>query len=457
MTLIDKIKSHSPRQDMSFNQNELLKVYLNDELIWEKIREAKIQVMSNAFYSDPDCKNTFPNTTYMVDFDTKFTFPVVYKPNQGLVYWKNQSTGQITSNNEAVISEDGTWFPVFETGKYTVTFDTNGGVLDGKTKTLLVTYGVPYGKLPIPTKEGYGFDGWFTAKSGGTKIVDTNTVKTGNNHTLYAHWSAYDLIKWNITPGSMMNVKFTKSIQQITIPAGKYLLEAYGASGGLSGHNKNATYGGYAGGYFETNKAVTLYVVVGGQGVSQGSGAAAGSVLAGGYNGAGNGAEAQSDSSGGGSATHIALVPGLLPELESQKDKILIVGGGAGGNGCSAQTGGHGGYGNNQPGANGMAFSGGRASGGGTITSGGIGGMNSGSGSFGQGGSTGLTQTWPGAGGGSGYYGGGAGDNLSGGGGSGAGGSSFANSKYITNPANTYTGGPNTGNGYAILKCIELY
>ena len=124
--------------------------------------------------------------------------------------------------------------------------------------------------------------------------------------------------------------------------------------------------------------------------------------------------------------------------------------------GCSSRTGGHGGYGNGASGADGVAYSG-TAGRGGTVSAGGVGGTNSESGSFGKGGSTGVSQTWPGAGGGSGYYGGGAGDNMPGGGGSGAGGSSYANPTYISNPSNSYVGGPNTGNGYVYFECIELY
>ena len=417
--------------------------------IWKLAYRYVTLQCDSSTYSDEDCTVLKRTETVAVMKNDKYTFPIVYKQNQSLSYWKNTATGVRTSNNELVITADGTYEPVFETGKYTVTLNTNGGLLDGNTKTIRVTYGSPYGTLPIATKEGYGFDGWFTENSGGTRIVDTNIVKIGKNHTLYAHWSQYDIINWSIYPGSQVRVNYTGSIQMTTLPPGKYLMEAYGASGGKSGHNKNATYGGYAGGYFTTNKPKTIYVVIGGVGIDQHA-VSNTTVLAGGYNGAGNGAEALEDSSGGGSASHIALLPGLLAELSSHRDAVLVVGGGAGGNGCSSMTGGHGGYGNNTSGADGAAY-GGNPSGagkGGTLTSGGAGGTNSGAGSFGTGGSTGVAYAWPGAGGG---------DNLSGGGGSGGGGSSYANTTYISNPSNTYTGGPNAGLGYAVLKCIELY
>lgn len=47
------------------------------------------------------------------------------------------------------------------------------------------------GSLPIPIRSGnYQFDGWFTAKTGGTKVtVDTVLTK---DSTIYAHWTNTD-------------------------------------------------------------------------------------------------------------------------------------------------------------------------------------------------------------------------------------------------------------------------
>ena len=52
----------------------------------------------------------------------------------------------------------------------------------------MVNYNVAYGELPTPSREGYTFEGWYTAKDGGTKITDTSLVQIGDIHTLYAHW-----------------------------------------------------------------------------------------------------------------------------------------------------------------------------------------------------------------------------------------------------------------------------
>ncbi len=73
----------------------------------------------------------------------------------------------------------------FESTVYTVAFDTNGG--SGNT-VISVVSGETVSAPDAPTREGYTFDGWYTAKDGGTKY-DFSKPVTGDL-TLYAHWTA---------------------------------------------------------------------------------------------------------------------------------------------------------------------------------------------------------------------------------------------------------------------------
>ena len=70
---------------------------------------------------------------------------------------------------------------------YTVNFDPNGGEVS--KASMAVTYGKAYGALPTPTRMGYTFDGWYTALTGGTKIVSSTMVGSSAGSTLYAHWT----------------------------------------------------------------------------------------------------------------------------------------------------------------------------------------------------------------------------------------------------------------------------
>lgn len=71
---------------------------------------------------------------------------------------------------------------------YTVNFDANGGLTPTASKT--VTYDSTYETLPIPTREGYDFNGWYTEASGGSKITSNTIVSITDTQTLYAQWSA---------------------------------------------------------------------------------------------------------------------------------------------------------------------------------------------------------------------------------------------------------------------------
>lgn len=69
---------------------------------------------------------------------------------------------------------------------YSVSFDANKGK---KVKTTLtVTVGEAYGKLPKTTRTGYQFLGWYTKKSGGTKVTAKTVFGGDDDQILYAHW-----------------------------------------------------------------------------------------------------------------------------------------------------------------------------------------------------------------------------------------------------------------------------
>ena len=73
------------------------------------------------------------------------------------------------------------------TQEYTVAFDANGGSV---SQTSAVTTGGKLASLPIPTRTGYDFVGWYTAASGGNTVT-IDTVFTGNT-TIYAHWKIHE-------------------------------------------------------------------------------------------------------------------------------------------------------------------------------------------------------------------------------------------------------------------------
>ena len=69
---------------------------------------------------------------------------------------------------------------------YEVTLDPNGGIVN--IDTLLVVTGKQYGYLPTPSRGGKVFTGWYTAPTGGQKIISQTVYNGTSTHTLYARW-----------------------------------------------------------------------------------------------------------------------------------------------------------------------------------------------------------------------------------------------------------------------------
>lgn len=116
-------------------------------------------------------------------------------PKQGYIFsqWSNGSTSSAIT---ITVTGNATYTAYFSPQKYQVTFDPNTGTVDVTDKT--ITYNELYGELPIPQKNGYKFDGWFTAVTGGIKIDASTKVSTLSNQTLYAQWSevAHNFSEW---------------------------------------------------------------------------------------------------------------------------------------------------------------------------------------------------------------------------------------------------------------------
>lgn len=70
---------------------------------------------------------------------------------------------------------------------FLVAFNANGGSVGIESKTVI--NGNTYGALPVPVRNGYTFDGWYTLSSGGTQITSSSMVNLAGNQMLYAHWT----------------------------------------------------------------------------------------------------------------------------------------------------------------------------------------------------------------------------------------------------------------------------
>lgn len=106
---------------------------------------------------------------------------------------------------------------------YTLTFDENGGeALSSKTKD--VVFDSSY-KLPITTKTGYDFDGWYLGENGtGVKVTDKNgnslnVWNVADNTTVYAKWNVtVYTISYTLSDGTIVgNNPTTYTIEDLDI------------------------------------------------------------------------------------------------------------------------------------------------------------------------------------------------------------------------------------------------
>jgi len=91
--------------------------------------------------------------------------------------------------------------------RYTITFDANGGTvaqetgMTGEVRTSPASLRTLV--LPTPSRDGYAFNGWFTAAVGGTAV--TAATEFNANATVYAQWTentnTYD-VTWNADGGT---------------------------------------------------------------------------------------------------------------------------------------------------------------------------------------------------------------------------------------------------------------
>lgn len=60
----------------------------------------------------------------------------------------------------------------------------------------VVTATENYPMLPIPTKTGHTFAGWYSTLYGDVQVQSGDALLEDEDHTLYAHWEAIPTFVW---------------------------------------------------------------------------------------------------------------------------------------------------------------------------------------------------------------------------------------------------------------------
>lgn len=134
-------------------------------------------------------------------------------------YTNGQSVSNLSSTNGATI----TLYAVWKVNSYTLTFNPNGGTVSETSRK--VAQGSPLGKLPVPTRPGYIFNGWFAYSYGGTQYTESS-IMGSSDLTIYALWTQktttlIDGPSFNSTLLSMLGNCTKISFTSTSIPSNK--------------------------------------------------------------------------------------------------------------------------------------------------------------------------------------------------------------------------------------------
>ena len=118
--------------------------------------------------------------------------PIPSRSGYTFVGWFTDRIGgsQVTASTVVTAMSDHVLYARWSKDPVTMTvhFVGCGGTVSQTSKT--VTSGEAYGSLPVPTRSGYTFLGWFTASLGGERVTSSTIVGRTFSHWLYAQWES---------------------------------------------------------------------------------------------------------------------------------------------------------------------------------------------------------------------------------------------------------------------------
>ena len=148
--------------------------------------------------------------TQTIEYGNSYnTLPTPTKTSSSFAGWWTSKTGgtQVTGNE--IVTSSHTLYAHWDAKQYTIIFNVNGGdelLANTKTVNYGETFGGTYSTMPVPTREGYTFEGWYTGVDTngnvtGTRVSDSTVADdtyadSSDNINLYADWK---VIKYTVT------------------------------------------------------------------------------------------------------------------------------------------------------------------------------------------------------------------------------------------------------------------
>jgi len=154
------------------------------------------------------------SNTQTVTFNEAYTLPTPTRSGYEFIGWHYNESYVALSGLAWNISGDITLIAQWSYEIFLITFDVDGGnMLPSNTQT--VGFGVNY-TLPIPTRTGHTFDGWFHQS---TRIATSGIWNIAADVTLTAHWIANDyIITFDTDGGNTLSDMTVTFGQNYTLP-----------------------------------------------------------------------------------------------------------------------------------------------------------------------------------------------------------------------------------------------
>ncbi len=177
------------KQFVGFQTPEAQEVTLNSECSTVDFYYTRNQYGLDWIVNGGNPSNSYTHSG-MISFNTPIIAPILVKVGESYAW--DRSIAETMPAEELAYTAD------WSANSYRLGFSEDG--LDSMT----VTYGEAYGTLPVPSKIGYRFNGWYTsAADDGEKIEARNIVTLAMDHTLYAHWIAKEYsLTWDLFGGT---------------------------------------------------------------------------------------------------------------------------------------------------------------------------------------------------------------------------------------------------------------
>lgn len=128
------------------------------------------------------------------------TLPIAERVGYTFTGWYDSKNGgnRVESTTVVTAAQDHTLYAHWSArAGYAVLFDPNGGRMASEDTERSVYAGDTYGELPVPSRRGYDFEGWYTDAEGGTAVLPTDLFVGNATQTLYAHWRYNPFDYWS--------------------------------------------------------------------------------------------------------------------------------------------------------------------------------------------------------------------------------------------------------------------